>query len=343
MYGSDSPGALPETLRDLVLAQFAGRGDARITPRAAINQPYSIVIKADVNTREHKQTLYIKIAKDSKSKLLALMAQEYALLSFLAEAKLSNQINTPKPVLHSTEPAAIVTMEMPGTPLDRLLRPATRIFPIRRHAEAAETACRHLGQWLRAFHGSVPLELAALKTLSYSDYCENRFAELSERAPISLKRAEIDILKDFLASSDLAIADKDRRVCHGDFSSHNILYAEGSISVLDFTAFCASLPEDDIMAFVGRIEDLSHQVFGSVAAGEKLIAAFLEGYGYAGPRSNPRIWLATLRWTLSKVISIQRARARRPDVWYYNRRRAARYEATLKDIARLAAQNRPAW
>lgn len=282
--------------------------DASVPPRV-VSVHYeprrlSDIAKAELAIGPTRVAIYIKIHKHhvSTPERVKQKAQlEFETLRHLHQAMTAVPGGAvPRPIAFFPEEVAVVTEEVKGQNLYRLIKRALRPYAGLAGRRAVEAHSEASGLWLRQFQAVTQrdtrrslleagvlsrltndLEVCVARGLAQSDsvrlvrFCENRLAQLGGQAfPIV--------------------------GTHPDFQPDNVVARADGVSVLDFTSFRYSLPWSDVGRFVAALEFLGkHPLYNrrKIAA---FRVAFLGGYGWKGLEAEAV--LVYVVWFLVKAV-----------------------------------------
>lgn len=222
-----------------------------------------------------------------------------------SDARLAER--TPLPLTWDASTLSLCMDEIPGCKLDALFDRAVRWAPPETHWRSALLACREAGEWLAAFHA---LDTAILGTCDevdglspWADYCVSRLERIMSCGHLD-RGTRQNISEKYRQMTQDRGWDAPRVLVHNDLQSDNILYTEHGIVVLDFTGVALGAPEWDAIKFTQSISKWALTrpfVAGRI---EKLMGAFLGGYGQAFDQGGAawRSW--EFAWALDKLSDL---------------------------------------
>lgn len=215
-------------------------GDARATlePIAIFDRPYSTIVRLRVVTHESAPyNAYTKIYKvrpcppyETPRQPSEVVEEEFAATARLHTLLAGRPgLSSPRPIASMPEYHAIVTQELEGLPLDRVLRGTGHR---RRAAPTIEAIATRIGIWLRAYQHAAPSAgtwSAAANRAYLDDRLRHIAPELGERM-----RSEALAMFDRLAAQVRNPAEPLVPI-HADLCPANILVTpNGGVAVLDF-------------------------------------------------------------------------------------------------------------
>ncbi len=223
-------------LREQSEALFGHTG-ALLQPIAVFDRPFSTIVRLRIVTPESAPSYaYTKIYKvrpfasyEVPRDPAAVVAEEFAATERLHRALAGRPgLSAPRPIASLPEHHAIVTEEIQGTPLDRVLRAARRR---RATVPTLEAIATRIGAWLRAYqHASAGTGVwSAEESRAYLDDRLRYITPLLGEEP----RVQALTLFDRLAAR---VPAAERLVpIHADLCPANILVRpDGGVAVLDF-------------------------------------------------------------------------------------------------------------
>lgn len=214
---------------------------------------------------------------------------------------------TPKPLAWDAATLSLCMEEVPGRKLDTVFDRAVRWMPSNAQWEQALRACRESGEWLAAFHALDAQAAGARQETGgfayWREYCAPRLervmscASLGKGVRSRLARAHGRIEAAWPVQGPMV-------PLHNDFQSHNILWSDRGVVVLDFTGVARGPREWDAIKFMQSIAKpaLTRPFVG--ARIEKLQQAFRDGYGCALDETGAvwRVW--EFAWALDKLSDL---------------------------------------
>lgn len=214
-----------------------GDARARLEPIAIFDRPFSIIMRLRVVTRESAPFYaYTKIYKvrafapyETPREPSQVVEEEFAATARLHQILAGRPgLSSPRPIASLPEYRAIVTQELEGTTLDRVLRTARR----RRAAPTLPAIATRIGAWLRAYQQAAPSAGTWCAAVNRS-YLDDRLRHI---APVIGDEARADALRlfDALAQAVGPVAEPLVPI-HADLCPGNILVTpNGGVAVLDF-------------------------------------------------------------------------------------------------------------
>ena len=184
-----------------------------------------------------------------------------------------------RPVAVFPERLAIVTEEVEGDNLHRLLRRGLRPWSPRALMIHLDAACERAGRWLRHFQiisaapPRTPHRPEVLVELMRDDLricCEMGLPHAEAARILALWTAHL---------GDADMASLPVVGVHPDFQPDNLLVSRGAITVIDFGGFQYGHAASDVARFLASLEFFSRTPLCPRARLHALMRAFLRGYG----------------------------------------------------------------
>jgi len=224
------------------------------------------------------------------------------------------------PALRTVSPAGYIeavqgyaSWAAPGANLEALLRRDCRRWSAR-NADAPRW-CALAADWIMRLHALPSPYVAADLRALLDTYYDDRLVTLTRLRRAGLSERQADVLKSTLMQMvDGVLAAEPVVRCHNDYSPHNVLVDAQGLCVLDYSFAGPGLPAFDIACFWHKLDDIRESLIADPARVTALQRAFVDGLdtGFDLAQDASRLGLARL--VLSKMITILRAPARRPDL-----------------------------
>lgn len=258
-----------------------GDAGAICEPIAIFDRPYSTVVRLRIMTAQSAPSYaFVKIYKvrpvlpyETPPAPADVVREEFAATRRLYTALAGRPgLSSPRPIASFPEHGAIVTQELIGRPLDRVLR----FWRRRGRAPTLEAVASRIGVWLRAYQRVG----AARGTWSAGDaraYLDDRLRHV---ARLLGESARADALELFDRTADALPAAPEPLVpIHADLCPGNIMVTpDGGVAVLDFATAQAGTRYHDIAHLYLHLElargRLRRRGFDLGAMEATLLAAF---------------------------------------------------------------------
>lgn len=295
----------------------------------------SVLYRFSFDISAGPKALYVKLAGTpiATAAQIARLRQECDVtLRVRAMMRDHDGLNTVSPVGYIDEFEAFVTRETPGRPLLGMIQAELR-FRRSHSLPRLSGLARLAGKWLREFHSVAPLERSPDFYARQVRYCDYRIDTLTASSSPWIDEREAASLRDRIRKWTSILEDthgSELRLCHNDYSPHNIMAHHENIHVLDFSFATASLPLFDQMCFWHKLEELKSSPLYAMDAIQTLQTAFLTGYGVDLRLNDPAAKLGVTRLLLNKLITLANEKPLRPDRLLESLARRQQHLLTLK-------------
>jgi hypothetical protein len=256
--------------------RFFGSAETVLEPVAVFERPYSTIVRLRVTTPSRTPYFaYTKIYKvrpcppyETPRDPSQMVEEEFAATLRLREALAGRDgLTSPRPIASLPEYRAIVTEELDGLPLDRLLRAGPR-----QAGPTFDSIATRIGTWLRAYQDGAPREgiWSADANLTYLD---DRLRHITPLLGEAVRDEALRLFDGFASR----VPPGERLVpIHADLCPSNVLVTpSGGVAVLDFATAQTGTRYHDVAHLYMHLEFLGARYRLSLGPmQDALIAAF---------------------------------------------------------------------
>lgn len=288
--------------------QYFGDASAAIVPVARLERPFSSLLRLRVRTVSGESHAFLKVFKprlsseDELAQLRRWAQREYNATARLHESVSGRQgLSAVRPIAVFPDRLALVTEEVIGVPLDRVLRAG--LWGTATPAPLS-TMARNIGAWI-AMYQQVTATSGVVSLEERRDYLDTRLAALVSARVIlpaehSAALARFDQLAGAVNSAELPLV-----AIHADLCPANVFIGGGgAVTVLDFA-----------MAKTGaRVHDIAHMYMHLEMHGwryrprrgelAEMKEALLSGFDAALTADNPLFRLMLLQHVVCHVAQL---------------------------------------
>ena len=236
-------------------ATYFGDPNAALYPVLRVDRPFSCVLRLRVRTTAGETHAFVKIFKSNGfapeeiAERRRLLDNEYRTALHLYEMCASQPgLTALRPVAVFPDHLAIVTAEVPGEPLDRILRGT--VWGLRPPSTAINAAAR-VGAWIAAYQKLPPHGGATVGR----EYVDVRLRALVGTVLTAEDREFALAVYDTLEGLD-SVAARTRVAIHGDLCAANIIVQQtGEVTVIDFSTAKAGTRFHDVAHLYVHLEN----------------------------------------------------------------------------------------
>ncbi len=286
-------------------------GTANLGSYEIHRHPYSETLRLQIMAGSSERVVWVKLPRirpDNADFVADRIHAEYRILEKLdAHFRDRRDLNVVRPVAVLDTPLALITEEAPGSTLQKTLVRGGRFPAVLWRTTRLLQLSRLCGEWLRRFHETTLSRNDEAKWDDTRAYCEHRLELLVGESASGVDSRLAERIRNRL----VACIDEARRIPntiagrHNDFAGHNIIVSkDGGISVLDFSMFDHDSVAFDYFSFIHKLEMLPHDPVIPTALGDRLIAAFVQGYGETPPDVESLKDIVYCRLNLAKLLTL---------------------------------------
>jgi aminoglycoside phosphotransferase (APT) family kinase protein len=348
---SDAGERWPERFRPVLakltaqLAERHGRAPSILAVRE-LQRPFSTVLRVRIVTRSERRFAYVKIIQpraDTPEEHAATrrnVEREYRVTSDVRDIlKNVPGLGAVVPIACIPEEWALVTEEVPGTTLARVLSLEGSGWPAERKQARLEQTLRRAAAWLQLMQRRMRAgrEMTAETIRRYLD---RRIAQLSTSPGGTLTpsgRSRVEACRDRLLDEACRTGVQGVWI-HADFCPDNLIAGTDAMTVLDFTMAGAGTRYHDLAHLYLSLDALRAKPWFKHSIVDRWQEALLEGFERGLTPRHPLFVLARFQHVLCHLVALQQTGGQLARFVAGWRRR--RYRAWLTEVAGL---DRESW
>lgn len=311
---------------DGTLAALAGDADryfgdpnALLEPVARFERPFSILLRIRVDAAGRRTHAFLKVFKPRHStpeeiaQLRRFVEREYRAATALHQTVTGRPgLTALRPLALFPEQLAIVTEEVEGKTLDRVLREGVWRRSVRPQVGAAAA---RVGRWVRTYQGVTAAE-GVVSTDGLRAYLDVRLRNLTSVVIAPEERERVLRAFDAVAGR---VAPEPLVAIHADLCPANILVGpKGDVTVLDFAMAKSGTRLHDLAHLFMHLEFFGWKSYVPASYVRALQQALLEGYDAGLAENDPLFTLMLLQHVVCHIALL--AEQRRGARWPLSRR-----------------------
>jgi hypothetical protein len=343
----DWPAHFHSTLTSLVaeLRRPSCRERVSVQPLRELHRPFSTLLHVRIFEGTRHRNAFIKILQprfETAAELVATrrnVQREYDITSRVADVVNGVEgLSAVRTIACFPEDYALVTEEVEGITLSRLLSRRAAAWPAERTIDELSHTLRRTANWLRVAQQGLHAD-RDVSVDTITRYLDRRLNELSVPTSGLLTpagRACLQRYRDHL----LHAASRDGLHAvwiHADFCPDNIIVSDSCVSVIDFTMANAGTRYHDLAHLFLGIDALRGRPWFTAGTLDVLQTALLDGFEPGLDGRHPLFMLARFQHVLCHLVALQGAEG--PIVRLRTRRHSRRYCGWLSSVAGLGPES----
>lgn len=212
-------------------------------------------------------------------------------------------ISTLRPIAFLPDHLAVVTEEVHGTTLGQLLTKKAGWYQEREPLDDLCTVMARIGVWLRTVQ-TLDVPSARFSLDGMREYLDVRLGRLVRHGGLAAQE-RCGILSFFdERCADVAEADLQEVVIHGDLSPSNVMIAGTNVTVLDFEMWRTGSVFHDLSRIYHQIELRKLKPWFKPSALDRLLEATITGFDPTLSPERPLFELLTLQHVINKLTKL---------------------------------------